>query len=426
MNKNILLPCLTGKFGSWRFFNVVMKIKDLVNPLTGIQTVPESRKIYRSENLNNILQRLEDAKRISPIESYILNQKDRYFNSLTVAIDGGDPKWYPVAIKKDEKFTNESFEYLNLKFGILELSGNEELFILDGQHRLLGLRAAFKTKKEIGEEEISVMLVNHEESVEGIKRTRRIFVSLNRNAKPVSEGENIILEEDDASAIIARQIVEKYTVFKTRNVIAFNKNLNLTHGKSDLDKFTSILALYHINEILVNNDALYKIKIDNKYVRIRPTDKLISQEYKIVEEFWDEFFHTLPKAKIFSVNPLKFINYKTDNGGLFYLRPIGQEVLAEIYKYFITTDHKDDFKKIKQIEEYLNSDFWNHVLYNPYKESIIRNKGNAVSYVLYMLGYNIPERKLQALRTNYYKNSGDLKLSLPKPLKIAKSIKQDV
>ena len=93
------------------------------------------------------------------------------------------PKWHPVSIRKDEKFDESVINYLNSMYGILELTGEEELFVLDGQHRLFGLREAYESDKQIGEEEISIMLVIHKDNPEGLKRTRRIFVSLNRNAK---------------------------------------------------------------------------------------------------------------------------------------------------------------------------------------------------------------------------------------------------
>lgn len=421
MEKILLLPALTGKFGSWRYYNVLMKIKDLVNPLYGVKTVPESKKIYTSENLNEILQRLEDPKRIAPLKSYLLKQKDRYFNSLTVAFTGGDPKWHPVAIKKSGNFKAGDLEYLNLKYGILELTGKEELFILDGQHRLLGLKLAYGEKNELGEEEISVMLVKHDENVEGKKRIRRIFVSLNRNAKPVSEGENIILEEDDASAILARRLVENLPYFKDRNVIAFNKNLNLKTGKNDNEKFTSLLALYSINEILLDNEALYDKKLSGKYVRIRPSDNELDKQYKIVEEFWLQFFSNLTKAKQFVESPEKFDHFKSDSGGLFYLRPIGQELLATFYKYLKTKGKVVDFKQIQKIEGYLNSDFWNYILFNPHKETLYMSKGNAFNYILYNLGYPLPPSKVNAIRTAYFKNSGGLKYpSAPRYIKAAK------
>lgn len=414
METNLVLPALTGTFGSWRYYNVLMRIEDLVDPFSGVKTVPQSKKIYTSENLNEILQRLEDPKRIEPLKTYLIKQSDRYFNSLTVAFTGGDPKWHPVAIKKSGNFTDKEIDYLNLKYGILELTGKEELFILDGQHRLLGLRAAFAERPEIGKEEVSVMLVKHEEDTEGKKRIRRIFVSLNRNSKPVSEGENIILEEDDASAILARRLVESSKYFKNRNVIAFNKNLNLKSGKNDEDKFSSLLALYNVNEILIDNEKLYNKKINGKFVRIRPSDELLNQQYTIVEHFWNLFFDYLPKAKSFVTNPEKFANYKSNSGGLFYLKPIGQELLANFYKYLLANDKTPDFKVISSIESNLDSDLWNFILFNPYKGTIIMNKGNGLNYLLYNLGYPVAQSKIKAFSTSYYKNSGNLK-AVPKP-----------
>jgi DNA sulfur modification protein DndB len=410
--EKLILPCTTGKFGSWRYFNVLMKIKYLVGY---VKTVPQSKKIYRSENLNEILQRLENPKRIAPIKNYILKQKDRYFNSLTVAFSGGDPKWYAVSLKKDLKFDSDTLEYLNLKYGVLELNGKEELFILDGQHRLLGLREAYQEDESIGDEEISIMLVVHQETQEGIKRTRRLFVSLNRNAKPVSEGENIILEEDDVSAIVARQLVEHYNLFKTANVIAFNKNLNLKIGAQDKHKFTSILALYSINEIIFDNEKLYDKKISGKYVRIRPEEKIIKSCYQQAEAFWDLYFSVFKKAKKFVRNPSVNLDLRTKNGGKFYLRPVGQEIIARFYDYLAKNGESSKFKSLTKLEENLKSDFWNYVLFNPHKETILMSKGKAFNYILYNFGFPLSNNQLKNLKDSYLKNSGDLKLRLPSP-----------
>ncbi|WP_230407009.1 DGQHR domain-containing protein [Pontibacter cellulosilyticus] len=393
-----------------------MKVKDVVNEDTGVKSVPESKKIYTSKNLNEILQRLEDPKRIEPLKKYLLMQKDRYFNSLTVAITDGDPQWHPIAIQQDEKFSEDNIEYLNLKYGILELTGKEDLFILDGQHRLLGLREAMKDSPKIGEEEVSVMLVIHEDTNEGKKKLRRIFVALNRNSKPVSEGENIVLEEDDVSAIIARQLVESYKPFQKNSVIAFNKNLNLKQGAKDLHKFTSLLALYNINEVIFDNERFYDKKIQGKFVRIRPSDELIKAAYKDAEDFWNMYFDTFPKAKAFINKPLDYEGYKLDDGGLFYLRPIGQELVALYYEYLRLENNLKFFKpSLKKVEERLDSDFWKYILFNPHTGKILMNKGIALSYLQYNLGLAIPANKLSVLRSNYKKNSGELELNLPKP-----------
>lgn len=415
--KRLLLPCLTGTFGSWRYYNVVMKVKDVVNPQSGIKTIPEAKKIYTSDNLNTILQRLENLKRIEPIKAYILNQNDRYFNSLTAAITNGDPQWHPVSIKegKDDDFTSKEVEYLNLKYGILELKGGEEIFILDGQHRLLGLKEAFKAEKAIGEEEVSVMLIVHHPTDEGLKRLRRVFVSLNRHAQPVSEGENIILEEDDASAIIARNLIERYPLFHEHNSIAFNKNLNLMPGKKDVDKFTSMLALYNINEHIIDNSKLYNNKINGKYVRIRPAETLIESAYSQVENFWNKFFKTFPDAKDFIQNPSNNAELKLNNGGKYYMRPIGQEIIVQFYVFLKSRKQIKAFDRIKEVESDLDSDFWNYVLHNPHRKGrVVMNKANAFNYLLYNFGYDIGGN-LVRLKKDYREKSGELKLDLPPP-----------
>lgn len=247
----------------------------------------------------------------------------------------------------------------------------------------------------------------------------RIFVSLNRNAKPVSEGENIILEEDDVSAIVARSLVERYKLFKNREVIAFNKNLNLKVGKQDEDKFTSVLALYAINEVIVDNKNIYKYKNekDNKPIRIRPEDEnIIEREYKKVEAFWDTYFCFFPKAKDFIEdfeNNSDLRNNK--DGGVFFLRPIGQEIIAKVYKEYINSGKSKHIKKLQLIEPKPNSDFWNYVLWDPFKNKMLTNKAYALNYLLYYLGEKLSKKTIATIKSNYKKNSGDLNLSLPNP-----------
>ena len=49
-----------------------------------------------------------------------------------------------------------------------------------------------------------------------MERTRRLFTTLNRYAKPVKKSEIIALDEDDIIAIITRELVEKYPLFREK------------------------------------------------------------------------------------------------------------------------------------------------------------------------------------------------------------------
>lgn len=412
----ILLPSITGKFGNWRYYQIIMKIKDIVenfgNDGYRIKTVEEVDVIYSQEGVSNLLQRAFDIQRLEPIKQYLLKQSDRYINNLTVAIFGGSPDWLPISLEKiglqsDKKVIKD----ISKSFGIIRLLGNEVLFVLDGQHRLKGLREAVKDANYNNEDELAITLIVHENTGSGKKRTRRLFSTINRHAKPVSEGENILLDEDDVSAIIVRRLIEEYHLFKGKKIIALNKTANLS--ASDKNHFSTVISLWNVIENIVNNDEIYSTKIKNKYLRVRPLkETTINSVKEYVFKYWDEFFSLFPKAKDLIV---KEENYRRKDGGAFYLRPIGQEIISILYRELKKINELKYFKYLSEVEEELNTNFWHYVLWDPHKNKMINNKSFASKYLLYNFGFQLKQSEILTLEKNYKRNSGDLELKLNKP-----------
>ena len=205
------MPCLRGRLGDWIYFSTVMKIKDVVTNHR-IITVSESEELY-TKNINKILQRDINDKRIKNISSYLVNTKEHFFSSIIVAIHKGNPEWSDVDVSeqltiREEKLDRDNFNFISNKIGILTLSGGEEIFALDGQHRLVGLRDAIKKNEKLGEEEISLVYVIHNQ--DNVERTRRLFTVLNKYAEKPKKAELIILEEDDVAAINTRRLVSDF------------------------------------------------------------------------------------------------------------------------------------------------------------------------------------------------------------------------
>jgi DNA sulfur modification protein DndB len=420
---DIYLPALTGQFAQWRYYQLIMQVGDIVEnlgtddaPNYRVKTVEEVGVIYSRENVSRLLQRLFDPKRLNPIKQYLLKQPDKYLNNLTFAIFDGQPEWLPIDLRYAKIFERREqyFEEIAKSFGILHLTGDETIFVLDGQHRLRGLREAVKDSEELKQQDISVTLITHKDTADGIKRTRRLFSTINRHAKPVSEGENILLDEDDVSAIIVRKLIEEYQLFRNKDVIALNKTANLK--KSDTDKFSTVISLWNVNETLIDHDKLYSIKLGKKYLKVRPAeDRLIDEEKERVFLFWNFFFEAFPKARGFIENAKKLKSDPRSNGGPFYLRPIGQEVIANLYKILHETGNVKKLKSIPKIKEELNSDFWKFVLWDPYKSKMLNNKSYASNYLFYHFGVSLSKNKLSALTRNYKKNSGEQEKELPHP-----------
>lgn len=184
----MLLPVIRGKIGNWRYYTGLMTFKQVAEYIT-----PSIGELYQAKCLDELLQR-ELTTNYEAIRDYILKDGERFFNALILAIYDGDPQWL------EAEFENESFTNV----GFLSFSGNENIFPVDGQHRVAGIKAAIEENDALSSETIPVVFIAHAQSDEGRKRTRKLFSTLNRRAKPVGQNENIALDEDDACAIITR------------------------------------------------------------------------------------------------------------------------------------------------------------------------------------------------------------------------------
>src|SRR5262249_55212286 len=130
--------------------------------------------------------------------------------------------------------------------GFLSFTGKERLFAIDGQHRLAGIKEALKHNKDLRSDDLSMLLVAHTKSKGGQERTRRLFTTLNKTANPVGKGEIIALDEDDAMAIVTRDLIETHPWF-SEDRIKFAQSENIP---VDAVELTTIGNLYDILTIL--------------------------------------------------------------------------------------------------------------------------------------------------------------------------------
>ena len=136
--KKLYLSSLRGIMGDWVYYPTLMKLKDIA------ERVKIAEDLYQSKILTEMVQREIKRKRGKEIKDYLLKQEQRFFNSLIVAIHEGDPNWYEIThIESNNQLEHEDIpEDVVAGVGILSLNGEEELFTLDGQHRLIGIQQA--------------------------------------------------------------------------------------------------------------------------------------------------------------------------------------------------------------------------------------------------------------------------------------------
>lgn len=378
--KNYLhLPSLRGVIGDWTFFCSVMKVKDIVKRVI---TVSQSNELY-SKNINEILQREIDEKRVDQIRDYLLNNPEHFFSSIIVAIYGGTPIWSDFDIESHFSVENnyigsEASEFIENKLGVLSLSGEETIFALDGQHRVKGIIEAFEKDNSIGEEEVSLIFVVHNQNQK--ERTRRLFTVLNKYAKKPKDAELIILDEDDSAAIITRRLLEHHPILHHQNAISNSNTSNIP--SNDTVSFSTLVTINKINkEILKHN------KID--YTK-RPNESVLSSYLNECVDFWNFFFATFPEIeKTLNGQECLFRNGDVFNrnkltGGSLMLRPIGQQLFAEFYTIFRDMGKIEEYSnKIKLLDLNLNGNLCRYVTwYNKMTPKTLSLQKNIFKYIL--------------------------------------------
>jgi DNA sulfur modification protein DndB len=247
MSDPLYLPALQGAFGDWTYYVALIDLSELV------ERVGYARQLQQNERLSQLIQRrLDEDRRAQDIAQYLVATQDRFFNSLVVGVLGGAPAWHPFSLSSSREGHDLGMvvERDQDLVGYLELSGNEALFALDGQHRLAGIKHALEQRPELGSEKLSVLFVPHQNTPAGLIRTRGLFVAINKKAVPVNRRDIIVLDEVDLPAIITRQLLDEHPWF-SRDQIDFERFTNSLAATSPY--WTTIGNFYDLNSVIINS-----------------------------------------------------------------------------------------------------------------------------------------------------------------------------
>src|SRR5574337_1039288 len=200
-----LFPALRAKMGD-RWYYVTTLTRGEV-----AQWIKPVDQIHERKELKTWIQRELRPERKEEIARYLVNQEQRFFNAVVAGIYSGEPEWFPLEVSDSVTLREIKLgERQSTAFGLLRLSGNEDIFAIDGQHRVEGIREALQQSKALKGEELTVIFVAHKSTDTGRERTRRLFTTLNKYAQPVSRAELIALNDDDTFAIVTRRLIESY------------------------------------------------------------------------------------------------------------------------------------------------------------------------------------------------------------------------
>ena len=348
------IPVIRGRIGSWLYYTGTMTFEQISNNVTA-----SINELYNASCLDELLQR-ELTSNYDSIKNYLLKEEDRFFNAIILAIFDGDPQWLEVEFKGDEQ------GYTNV--GFLQFTGNETIFPVDGQHRVAGIKEAIIVNAELKEEQVPVIFIAHDSSDTGRKRTRKLFSTLNRRAKPVGPNENIALDEDDVCSIITRDLIQSVPLFMKDNVInSLGKAIPKTNGSA----LTSLITLYQCVECIVKWQ-LSKEKIIGKkyaeYLLYRPTDEKIESLHAIVLSIIQAFINntTVIKEYLADISDKRAVKYRNAGGGNLLFRPIA---ITEYFNAAITLinheyTYDEAFSKLNDSPLNLSDNPWKGFLWD--------------------------------------------------------------
>lgn len=410
--KKIILPALRGVMGDWVYYTCLMSLDEIS------ERVKFAEEIHKNNNLSSMIQRQLQGPRGRSVAEYLKHQKERLFNSLVVATYGGTPQWSAlsdVSSKQNIEFVSDLDETIVSSVGFLVLSGKEVLFALDGQHRLAGIKLA------VGEgvdndpyDEVSVILVSHSTTNRGLERTRRLFTTLNKTAKPVTKGDIIALDEDDVMALSTRWLIEETDILGG-NRIAFVQSNNMP--QKNKTAITTIGNVYDLLTLIFTQAHIDLKNSKSELQKIRPEQNVLEAYFRLSVNFFTlmgkyfaevgEFF----KAKNTEVVVEK---YRNSNGGSALFRPIGLEIFVKVIIHLTKyMPLEDAIKKASALPRDLNSQPFKNLLWDVSSKTMLNgHKVTVRELLLYMIDGKTKYSN-ETLLERYARETGEPDIKLP-------------
>ncbi|MFQ2498921.1 DNA sulfur modification protein DndB [Aeromonas caviae] len=361
------LPAIRSKVGDWVMYITSMSFAD-INSL-----VSSADEIHERKGLSEWIQRQIISSHADDIAKYILDTPQRFLGSLIIGVYNGNPNWAPLSIKFNYdplEIDELQREKIDGKLGLLVLTGDEKLFAIDGQHRVAGIKKAVAQSQpsdDIYSDEVSVIFVSHDNtSSDGKMRTRRLFTTLNKKAKPISKSATIALDEDNGFAIVTRALINTHWLFEDdRKHISYSSTGAIPAG--DEFTITSVVGLYEIVK-----DIYYK-KDKKVFESTRPSDEEISTHLEFTTKYLNFLLSKCPEYnKVFNMKERSANYYRSvENHVLF--RPIGQRAFARAVGLLVQRGKglEESISALLSVDLVLTSYNWRNILWDPVSATMI-------------------------------------------------------
>ncbi|MBD8083015.1 DNA sulfur modification protein DndB [Chryseobacterium caseinilyticum] len=392
------IPAIRGFVGDWVYYTTNLTFEQISTNVSRIDD-----ELHKAKSLNELIQR-SITNNYKGIRDYILNQPEVFFNALVLAAYDSYPDWIEVELKYDNEET--------FKVGLLDFPDKHKIFPIDGQHRVEGIKAALQENPELRNMQIPAIFVGHKNDEEGLKRTRRLFSTLNRYAKPVLMDDIIALDEDDSIAIITRDLIENHLLFAGDRI---SKTHNKAIPNDDKQAFTSIITLYECNRELLRFFRLHQKTTDpdperdavkfQDYLKYRPSDEELNSYRKFCFDFWNALTENNSSISDYLMKEISddqsAIQYRnSDTGGNLLFRPIGLLPFVKAVYRVKQTSEKSIAEIIKDFESQnliLNAKPWKRLIWDDTSKTMIMANKTIIELVL-LLKYDIDLLKVSEIQ----------------------------
>ena len=411
----LVLPALRGVMGDWTYYCALVDLRECA------KRVDFADEIQPHQGLSDMIQRGLDETRPPEIAEYLLTQPERLFNALVIATYDGSPNWFPlsnVASGPDDDQLGDLPDETVQSVGFLTFTGKEKLFAIDGQHRLAGMKAAVdQAPDKDWYDEVPVVFVGHKDDQAGRVRSRRLFTTLNKNARAVTKRDTIALDEDDVMAICVRRLIEQKSERFGNGRIALVAENNMPPG--DETSLTTIGNLYDVLAILFSRAAPKGLRRTRKALRkTRPGNAELDAYFELAWTFFDAMRNEFEELNAYyaAVDKRTVVRRYRIQGASILFRPVGLELFARIIATLAREMPLADAVSLaSKLPRALDVRPYVHLVWDPGSNTIKRfSKMTPRELLLHMLGRSAVNP--DDLLAKYRREAGNQELELPKPV----------
>ena len=395
-------PALRSRIGDWYYYVTTLPFHEVA------QRVQPATKLVTTHDMSAWIQRGIVQERAKTIANYLITRTQHFFPGIVVGVYLGEPTWYEIDVEDNVVLTDPAIDPdAQYSLGLLELDGTEQLYAIDGQHRIAGIKAALEQLNtpesiehhdRLAKEDLAVLFVSANIEREGqLERVRRLFTTLNKEAKKVSDAEIVALDEDDAAAIVTRWIATRYDGLRaylpdddddlphliqlgTRNEIP------PTNQRS----FTTIVSLYRMTKGIFQREIR---ALNQKHQGNRPDEEELETIYREVVMIWEvmrQQDETLGNVLGSDPAEQRAANHRNDQGGHILFRPMGLQSFGRALGVLRTRQMDTGLavNSLCKLPMSISESPWVNVVWNPNTRRMINdNQPVAEALFLHMVGH---------------------------------------